>query len=567
MPERIPFATLADYVQDALERHAEHVFLAEPGGPVLRYGEAARAVEALHGKLRDAGVRPHDRVAVLGGNGAHWCLAYLAVVTYGAVVVPVLTDFAPSGIHNILVLSGSRAAFVEAGMLDTLDRGPIPDLQRVWVLEDFSEVPLEHLGDRLQQLKSTVSQLRGRAQQILEEHIPPLRHPPARPRPEDLAAVVYTSGTTGSSKGVMLTQGNLAAAVQSAVTYVEITPADRMLAMLPLAHTYECTCGFLGPMGGGASIHFLRGKPSPRVLQEAFAETRPTLVFAVPLVIEKIYRKRVVPAVERNVLVRSAARVPAVRRAIYRKAVKGLLKAFGGNLRQMGLGGAALAPEVERFLQEGRFPYHVGYGMTECGPLIAGTRPEDTRAGSCGYATPGIEIRIDGADARTGVGEVQVRGPMVTPGYFHNQEATEAAFTPDGWLRTGDLGVLGGDGYLHLRGRSKNVILGPSGENIYPEEVEQLLAGSPLVLECLVVQREHRLTALILPDSETLATDLGLYGEDEGVAGRRVQAAFAALVEQVNAELPAFGRLSSFVLVEKEFEKTPTAKIKRYLYA
>ncbi len=567
MPERSTFVTLAEYVQDALARHAEHVFLAEPGGTVLRYGEAARAVEALHAKLRSAGVRPHDRVALLGGNGASWCLAYLAVVTYGAVAVPILADFAPAGIHNILLMSGSRAAFVAAGFLEILERGPLPELERVWLLEDFSEVPLERLGDRLRQLRSTVSQLRGRAQQILEEHIPPLRSEPHLPRPEDLAAVVYTSGTTGSSKGVMLTQGNLAAAVQSAVTYVEVTPADRMLALLPLAHAYECTCGFLGPMGGGASIHFLEGKPSPRVLQAAFAATRPTLVFAVPLVIEKIYRKRVCPAVQGNVLARSLVRVPSLRRLLYRRAVKGLLEGFGGRLRQMGLGGAGLPPEVERFLQEGRFPYHVGYGMTECGPLIAGTRPEDTRLGSCGYATPGIEIRIGAPDPASGVGEVQVRGPMVTPGYFHNQEATETAFTPDGWLRTGDLGFLDGDGYLFLKGRSKNVILGPSGENIYPEEVELLLSRSPLVLECLVVQREHRLTALVLPDTEALTAELGLYGEDEGVAARRVHAAFETLVGEVNTELPAFARLASFALVEHEFEKTPTAKIKRYLYA
>jgi long-chain acyl-CoA synthetase len=366
---------------------------------------------------------------------------------------------------------------------------------------------------------------------------------------------------------VMLTQANILSDMLEAVKFVAVSPADRLLSLLPLAHTYECTCGFLGPMSGGVSIHHIAQKPSPKVLLEAFARVRPTLVFAVPLVIEKIYRRKVRPAIDRSFLLRNLARIPSVRRAVHRRAVQGLLAAFGGSLRQMGFGGAPLAREVERFLREGRFPYYVGYGMTECAPLIAGCRPEETRPGSCGYPVPGIELRIADADPKTGIGEVQVRGPMVTTGYYRNPEATRVLFTDDGWLRTGDLGYLDADRFLYLKGRSKNLFLGQSGENIYPEEIEQLLGQSQFVAESLVVQREHRLVALIVPEYDLLRENLGLAALDEDAIARRLHEVFTTLLRDVNLQLPAFSRLADFELREQEFEKTPTAKIQRYMYA
>ncbi len=337
--------------------------------------------------------------------------------------------------------------------------------------------------------------------------------------------------------------------------------------MLPLAHTYEATCGFLGPMGGGASIHYLHEKPSPSVLQRAFQEVHPTLVFAVPLIIEKIYRKKVRPKIEGRFLTRQLARFSATRRAIHRKAVLQLLGAFGGSLRQMGFGGAPLPPDVELFMREGGFPYFVGYGMTECAPLIAGCRLGQTRTGSCGTPVEGIELRISSPDPATGVGEVEVRGPMVTRGYYKNPEATRAAFTADGWLRTGDLGRLDADRYLYLRGRSKNLILGSSGENIYPEEIENLLNRSPWVIESLVVKTDGGLAALVFPDYDLLTRDLMLFGRSDAEVNGRLGSVFRELLAQVNAQLPAFSHLASFRLVDEAFAKTPTEKIKRHLYA
>ena len=505
-------------------------------------------------------------MALLGANSAQWGLVYLAAVTAGYVIVPILPDFPRASVHNILTMSEAKAAFVSASLLDRLQGTALPELRHIFLLEDFSEVPLAKIADLLGQLKARVEEIREQAQRLLDEYLGAVRsdHVAA---PDDLAAIVYISGTTGNSKGVMLTQRNIVDDVVAAVRYVVITPSDRLLSMLPLAHTYECSCGFLGPLSGGASFHYIAQKPSPAVLLQAFARVKPTLVFSVPLVIEKIYRRKVRPAIDRSRMLRILTKLPAMRRAAYRKAVKGLMSAFGGSLRQMGFGGAPLSHEVELFLREGGFPYFVGYGMTECAPLITGCRPEETRLGTCGYPVDGIELRIAEADPATGIGEVQVRGPMVTKGYYRNPDATAALFTADGWMRTGDLGRLDADRFLFLKGRSKNVFLGPSGENIYAEEVEQVLAHSPWVAEVLVVQREHRLVALILPEYDLLREELGLFGVDEGEVARRIADVFDRLLADANHHLPPFSQVATYELREGEFEKTPTAKIKRYLYS
>ena len=557
---------MAQYVNEALARHAEHLFLVNPEGTSWTYAQAREAITRLHAHLRRAGLRPGDRVVLLGANSAQWSLVYLAAVTAGYVIVPILPDFPRASVHNILTMSEARAAFVSAALLDRLQGTTMPELRHVFLLEDFSEVAVAKIADLLGQIKARVEHIREQAQRLLDEHLGAARsdHVAA---PDDLTAIVYTSGTTGNSKGVMLTQKNIVDDVIAAVRYVPLAPTDRLLSLLPLAHTYECSCGFLGPLSGGASFHYIAQKPSPAVLLQAFARVRPTLVFAVPLVIEKIFRRKVRPVIDRSRLLRTLTKIPALRRAAYRKAVKGLMTAFGGSLRQMGFGGAPLSREVETFMREGGFPYFVGYGMTECAPLITGCRPEETRLGSCGYPVEGIELRIVDANPATGIGEVQVRGPMVTQGYYRNPDATSALFSADGWMRTGDLGRLDGDRFLYLKGRSKNVFLGPSGENIYAEEVEQLLARSAWVAEALVVQREHRLVAMLVPEYDLLREELGLFGLDEGEVARRLAGVFTALLAEANHELPAFSQIASYELRESEFEKTPTAKIKRYLYS
>jgi len=558
--------TLAEYIELCLTHHTEHLFLAEIDGASVTYGQAREEVASLRQSLRRAGVDPGDRVAILGSNSIHWALVYLAIVTCGAVAVPILTEFSASNIHNILNMSEAKALFVASPLLEKVAGGTFPKLAWMFLLEDFKPIDVQGLPELVKKLQAKVDVLRESAGQFLTEHHLPGAPQPYTPRPDDLAAIVYTSGTTGHSKGVLLTQRNILTDVLAAVRYVTISPADRLLSMLPLAHTYECSCGFLGPMCGGVSIHYLQQKPSPTVLQKAFSAVRPTMVFAVPLIIEKIYRKKVRPKIEGRFLTRHLTRLPGVRRLVYRKAVRQLLAAFGGSLRQMGFGGAPLSGDVERFMREGGFPYFVGYGMTECAPLIAGCELGATRTGSCGFPVQGIELRIAEPDPSTGVGEVQVRGPMVTSGYYKNPEATAELFCPDGWLRTGDLGALDADGFLHLRGRSKNLILGPSAENIYPEEIEHLLDRSPWVVESLVIKAEDGLTALIFPDYDFLSHELKLFGRPDQETATRLDALFRALLADVNGQLPAFSRLVSFRLMEQEFAKTPTEKIKRHLY-
>lgn len=562
-----PPRTLAEFVRQSLDRHGSHLFLAELDGARITYEEADRSLGDLHRLFRSSGLRPGDRIALLGGNSINWGLTYLAVVTYGAVAVPILTEFPAASVHNIITMSEARAVFVAAALLERIEGTRFRHLERAFLLEDFSEVQLGLIPEAVRQIRNRVYEFRDQARQFLAEHLKHGIGADYQPRPDDLAAIVYTSGTTGHSKGVMLTHANIVTDVLAALRYVTISPEDRFLSLLPLAHTYECSCGFLGPLSGGASIHYLRMKPSPKVLLEAFVRVRPTMVFAVPLIMDKIYRKRIAPQIQGSFLARGLTRVPVLRRTVYRKAAAKLLAALGGELRQMGFGGAALSPDVERFMHLGRFPYFVGYGMTECAPLIAGCGLGETRTGSCGYPVEGIELRIADPDPDSGVGEVQVRGPMVTGGYFKNPEATAELFTDDGWLRTGDLGVQDRDGYLYLKGRSKNVLLGPSGENIYPEEIEQLLNQSPFVAESLVVMRRDRLVALIVPDYEVLEQELGGTRRDEGTVRARIDRLFADLIRDSNTLLADSARLTGYRLMEREFEKTPTQKIQRYLYA
>lgn len=558
--------TLAEFIRCSLERHGSHLFLAELDGARITYAEANRSVADIHRLFRAKGLRPGDRVALLGGNSINWALTYLATVTYGAVAVPILTEFPASSIHNIMIMSEARTLFVAANLLEKIEGTRYRHLEHAFLLEDFSEVDLGGISELVRQIRNRVYEFRDQARQFLAEHLKHGLGAEYQPRPEDLAAIVYTSGTTGHSKGVMLTHANIVYDVLAAVRYVTITPEDRFLSLLPLAHTYENSCGFLGPLSGGASIHYLRAKPSPKVLMEAFARVRPTMVFAVPLIMDKIYRKRILPEIQGRFLARNLTRIPLLRRAVYRKAAQKLLAAFGGELRQMGFGGAALSPDVERFMHLGKFPYFVGYGMTECAPLITGCGLGETRIGSCGYPVEGIELRIADPDPDSGIGEVQVRGPMVTIGYYKNPEATAELFSEDGWLRTGDLGIQDRDGYLYLKGRSKNMLLGPSGENIYPEEIEQLLNQAPFVSESLVVMRRDRLVALIVADHEVLEEELGGTRRDEGTVRARIDRLFSDLIKDTNLLLPDSARLTGYRLMEREFEKTPTQKIQRYLY-
>jgi len=450
--------TLAEYIELALTDHGPQTFLCEFAGRSITYGQARDEIAGLHHLFRTCGVKPGDKVALLGNNSIHWALVYLACVTYGAVAVPILTNFTASAVHNIINMSDARLVFVQGALLDKMGDVAYPHPEKIFLLEDFRQIDLSKVPKLFKALQRKMEQFKERAHLVFSSRARRDHRRGPSPGPEDLAAIVYTSGTTGHSKGVMLTQGNLVSNAKAVLALVPVGPGDRLLSLLPLAHTYECTCGFLAIMAGGASITYLGGKPNPKLLLEALEKVRPTLMAAVPLIMEKLYFRMVRPKIDNSFILRNLTRYPAIRRHLHRWAAWKLQRAFGGRLRALVFGGAPLNPDVEAFLREGQFPYVMGYGMTECSPLITASHIGEERFQSCGYAIEGVALKIHDPHPATGVGEVLVQGPNVTLGYYKNEEATAALFDGEGWLRTGDLGYLDNDGFLYLKGRSKNVI-------------------------------------------------------------------------------------------------------------
>ncbi len=381
---------------------------------------------------------------------------------------------------------------------------------------------------------------------------------------EDLAAIVYTSGTTGHSKGVMLSHGNLLADAEGTLHIVNLGENDRLLSILPLPHTYECTLGFITPILVGASIHYIEKPPTAAVLLPALERVRPTVMLSVPLVIEKIYKARILPQLTKSPLLRKAHSIPFFRRILHRVAGKKLLRIFGGSLRLFTIGGAPLAPDVELFLREGKFPYAIGYGLTETAPLVAGTGPEKTRYKSTGPALPGTMIRLANPDAHSGEGEIQIKGPTVMKGYYRDPERTRQVLSEDGWLSTGDLGVMDGDGFVFIKGRLKNMILGPSGKNIYPEEIESVINEFESVHESVVYEYQNRLVALVHLDYERLQKAIHSLGESD--IRQKAAALLADIQKQINNRVPLYSRIHRIVEQAEPFQKTPTQKIKRHLY-
>ncbi len=563
--KRPVFTTLAELVNHAFTEFADLPFLCEINGDSITYRQGHQKIREIQQIFRKNNLRPGDKVALLGKNSIQWGLIYIAAITHGIVIVPILHEFNALNVHNIINMSDSKLIFISTQYLDKIENTQFKYLEKAVLIEDFEEVALQSIPLIIQEIKQRLYHFRDWIHQYIREYIHAGESLDYEPKPNEIAAIVYTSGTTGSSKGVILTQNNLASDVQVAVKFIDICEKDRFLSLLPLAHTYECSLVLFGAMTGGAAIYYLKQKPSPKVLMDAFSIVKPTLVASVPLIIEKIYRKRIQPHIEGNFWLRQTTHINLLRRAIYKKAVKELLKALGGNLRWFGIGGAPLNPEVERFLFEGGFPYSIGYGMTECSPLITGSSVSDKKKGSCGFPVEGIEIRIADPDPKNGVGEVQVRGPIVTQGYYRNAEETARLFTADGFLKTGDLGYIKKN-YLYLKGRSKNMILGPSGENIYPEEIEQLLNQNPAILESLILYKNNRLRALLFPDYDFLRQELDMFDQDDQKIKEKMDNYFQSIFSAFNHHLPEFSRISEWRLMDEEFEKTPTQKIKRFIY-
>lgn len=522
-------------------------------GKTFTYGELAARIARFHILYRAAGLKPGDRVAICARNSAEWAATFLGALTYGAVVVPLLHEFQPGNIVHLVAHSEARLLFTERSIADNLDMERMPDIEGVLLLGD-----LEVVADRDGKLKSAVDALDSMFTKLYHEGYKAEDIRYATPLSSDLALINYTSGSTGNSKGVMITYGNLWGNIGFALGQIDfLYPGDGMLSMLPLAHMYGLVFEFLFPLCKGCHITFLGRVPSPKVLLEAFAQVRPQLVITVPLVIEKIVRGKVFPILKKPV-VKFLTSIPGIRQLIYSRIRKQLVSALGGNLRQLILGGAPLTADVEEFLRKIKFPFTIGYGMTECAPLVTYEWWSTQRPHSCGRVVDGMQVRIDSPDPANVPGVLYLKGPNVMKGYFKNEEATREALSDDGWLNTGDICTMDRDGYLYIRGREKNMILGPSGQNIYPEEVEIVLNDLPLVGESIVVDRGGKLVALVHPDYEA-ARKLGL---TESQADEKV----SALLPQLNKSLPSYARVSEIEIHHDEFEKTPKHSIRRFIY-
>lgn len=523
----------------------------------LSYGEFHERIFALAARLQNEGVVKGDRIAILGENSHHWGITYLAIVRLGAVAIPILPDLPESDVHHILNEMQIKALFTTQKQIEKIYelrkelKGPVITLDDY--NSEISVVPVVTFSDYVEEALTSF-------RENPEQHVfPPVNE-------NDLASILYTSGTSGYSKAVMLTHKNLTANAYAASGLKEIQPGSVWLSILPMSHTYEFTCGFLLPLLCGCRIAYAGKTPTPAILQKLCAHEKPFAIFAVPLVMEKIYKKRVLPQIEKSSLLKNVCKIGMGRKLVYRKIGKKLIAFFGGNLQLMGIGGAALNPDVEKFLHEARFPYLIGYGLTECAPLIAGGPAGDKTIaiGSTGKPIPGVQVKIAKPDPATGIGEITACGANVMLGYFKDEEATEAVLSEDGWLSTGDLGFMDQEGNLHVCGRSKNIIVLSNGENVYPEAIEHKLNTYHWVVESLLIENSGQIEAWVYPDYEFI--------DDQTAGSSRVErrAFIENLLESMrkdlNEQLPKSSRLAKVFERREPFIKTATHKIKRYLY-
>ncbi|MCU0412083.1 MAG: AMP-binding protein [Bacteroidetes bacterium] len=556
--------TLVSIIERSVREHVERPALGYAGESLMSYREFGQQIEHLARFLQDQGIQHGDRVALLGENSPQWPIAYFAISTCGAVVVPILPDFHPSEISHILRHSDARVLFVSERFYHKVEDLHLGAFQCVILLDDFSIINPRTSKATLRRLIEEGSRELRKIRNVAMRLVGKLR---VEVRPDDIAAIIYTSGTTGHSKGVVLLHRNIASNVLACAEIQDVHERDRFLSILPLAHVLECTIGMILAITQGASISYLRKPPTAAVMLPALEVVKPTVMLTVPLIIEKIFKARILPQIKSKVLLRMLYKLPAMRKRIHKAAGKKLMKTFGGQLKFYGIGGAKLAADVELFLREAGFPYAIGYGLTETSPLIAGCTPSLTKYRSTGPVVPGMQIRIADPDPKSGIGEIQTRGTSVMHGYYRDPERTAEAFTPDGWFRTGDLGTIDDDGYLYIKGRLKNMILGPSGENIYPEAIESIINQSDVVLESLVFDDQGTITARIHLDYEKLDEQFASEGLTESQSKERIVLLLEEIKRTTNEQVSVFSRLSRVIEQTEPFEKTPTQKIKRYLYA
>ena len=524
-------------------------------GITLQYHDVARKIEKLHIMFENSGVERGDKIALCGRNSAHWAVAFIATLTYGAVAVPILHEFTPEQIHNIVNHSEAKILFVGDIVSTQVDATKMPSLEGIINIPDYS-LALSRT-DKLTYAREHLNELYGRKfpKYFRREHV----HYYHEQRADELALINYTSGTTGFSKGVMIPYralwGNYDFAVH--VLGKAIHHGDRVISILPMAHMYGMAFEFIFEFLHGCHIYYLTRIPSPAIIAQAFSDVRPQIIIAVPLVIEKIIRKKVFPKLQTGT-VRLLRNLPIINKKVEEKICEQVKQAFGGRFYEVIIGGAAFNQEVEQFLHRINFPYTVGYGTTECAPIICYSDYQSFVPGSCGRAVIHMEVKIDSPDPANVPGEILARGTNVMLGYYKNEEATRQTIDNEGWYHTGDLGTMDAYGNVFIKGRSKNMLLGPSGQNIYPEEIEDKLNSMPLVVESMVVQRDTKLVGLVYPDYEE--------AKNQGLAQSDIEAQMQQNLQDLNLVQPAYCKLAAIEIQDKEFEKTPKKSIKRYMY-
>ena len=534
-------------LQTTMRENWEKPVLSDYRGETFTFADMASQMARLHRIFDAAGVEAGDRVALAAKNSARWAMAFLSIATYRGVAVSILADFNPIDVAGLVNHSESKVLFIDPKIWESMNTIAMPELKAVINVEDYSPIfCAEEISAAMKRASVQAESFSAAMKEaVINYQIGEL---------DDLSIINYTSGTTSSPKGVMLSARNISSNIEFGLRNIPIQKGDQIMSMLPLAHMYGMAFEFLYPLCGGCHIYFLGKTPTPTILMQALADIKPYLLITVPLVLEKIFKGKVMPTLNKPVM-RVLTSIPGVKNLIYGKVYKQLMGVFGGNIRSFVIGGAAISRPVEKVMRAVKLPYTVGYGMTECGPLI-GYSPWDTfRLGSCGRAVDNVEVRIDSDDPAKIVGEIQVKGDNVMQGYFKNPEATAATFTEDGYLRTGDLGIIDKQGNIFIKGRSKCMILSPNGQNIYPEEIESKLNSMPHVAESLIVDRGHALVAIV-----------ALSQEDQKADREELMQIMEQNRVELNKVMPAYSKISKIEIIEEGFEHTPKQSIKRFMY-
>ena len=540
-------------IEKSIKKNWDADALTDYKGVTYQYKDVARKIEKIHILFEESGVKPGDKIALCGRNMSHWGVTFLATVTYGAIIVPILHEFKPDQVHNIVNHSEAKLLFVGDVVWEGLDESAMPALEGIVQINDFSV--LVSRSEKLTFAREHLNELFGRKfpKNFRKEHINYYQD-----NPDELLVLNYTSGTTSFSKGVMLPGKSIWSNIMFASKVFNMKAGDRLVSMLPMAHMYGLAFEFLFEFCSGCHIYFLTRMPSPKIILQAFAEVKPTLVVAVPLIIEKIIKKNVLPKLETPTM-KFLMHVPLVSDKIKEKVREQLMNAFGGNFYEIVVGGAAFNQEIEGFMRGLEFPYTVGYGMTECGPLISYEDWKNFKVGSCGKPVDRMEVKILSRDPQNIPGEIICRGDNVMLGYYKNEEATKEVIDADGWLHTGDLGVMDAEGNITIKGRSKNMLLGPSGQNIYPEEIEDKLNNMPYVNESIIIQAlDGKLAALIYPDFDLAFS--------QGMSEKQVEEQMEANRVELNKQIAAYEQVARVKIYHEEFEKTPKKSIKQFLY-